>query len=195
MSGYKYNFSLIIVLISLSSVQVFSQQINYRDSFAVVNSQKEILQPRLHYTLGNTFVTIPKVGSVAGISITPFLSVPLSPKLSVDGGIIAGRYSLFGNLNHEGAKAGEFNELSVFGSASYHVNSQLTLYGTGIKQLTNSSPFLLPKSNYVIGSSYNFGSFSIGLSVQMSKWNDYLRPSPFNNFQGFYSPFEQRLTH
>jgi hypothetical protein len=195
MSGYKYNFSLIIVLISLSSVQAFSQQINYRDSLAVVNSQKEILKPRLHYTLGSTLLTIPKVGSVAGISITPFLSVPLSPKLSVDGGIIAGRYSSFGNLNHESAIAGEFNELSVFGSASYHVNSQLTLYGTGIKQLTNSSPFLLPKSSYVIGSSYNFGSFSIGLSVQMSKWNNFSSPLPFNGSQGFYSPFEERLTH
>ena len=194
MSGYKYNISLIIVLISLSSIQAFSQQNNYRDSLAVVNSQNEILKPRLHYTLGSTFMTVPNVGSVAGISITPFLSVPLSPKLSVDGGIIAGRYSAFGNFNPEGSITREFNELSVFGSASYHVNSQLTLYGVGIKQLTNSSPFLLPKSSYTIGSSYNFGSFSLGLSVQMSKWNNNLRPLPFNNSQGFYSPLERTST-
>jgi hypothetical protein len=153
------------------------------------NSQKEILKPQLHYSLGSTFMIVPHLGSVAGVTISPFLSVPLSPKLTVDGGIIAGRYSAFGKINNEGGLSGEFNELSVFGSASYHVNSQLTLYGAGIKQLTGTSPFLLPKSSYVIGSSYNFGSFSLGVTLQMSKWNSNQGPLPFS--QGFY-PYDQR---
>jgi hypothetical protein len=182
----------IIFLVSLFSVQAFSQQIDNRDSLALYNSQNVILKPRLHYSLGSTFMFVPHLGSVTGVTISPFLSVPLSPKLSVDGGIIAGRYTAFGNFNHEGTIGGEFNELSVFGSASYHINSQLTLYGAGIKQLKGSSPFFLPKSSYIIGSSYNFGSFSIGVTMQMSKWNNNLSPLPFNDSQGFYSPYDQR---
>jgi hypothetical protein len=194
MSGCKCNISLIIVLVSLFSIQAFSQQINFRDSLAEHNSQKVNLKPSLHYSVGSTFMIVPHLGSVTGFTLSPFLSIPLSPKLSVDGGIIAGRfYSASGNFNPEGAINGAFNELSVYGSASYHINSQLTLYGTGIKQITGTSPFyFLPKSSYAIGSNYNFGNFSIGVTLQMSKWNDILSPFPFNGSQGFYSPYEQK---
>jgi len=192
MSGCKYNICLIFVLLPLFSIPVFSQQFNYRDSLTENNAQKVILKPQLHYSLGSTFMIVPHLGSVAGFTITPYLSIPLSPKWSVDGGIIAGRYSVFGNFNHESAIKGEFNELFIFGSASYHINSQLTLYGAGIKQLTGSSPFMLPKSSYLIGSTYNFGNFSIGVTLQMSKWNNNLSPFPINGTQGFYSPYEQR---
>ena len=197
MSGYKYNISLIIVLVSLFSIQAFSQQINYRDSIAEYNSQKVNLKPKLHYSVGSTFIIVPQLGSFAGFTLSPFLSIPISPKLSVDGGIIAGRfYSTSYNFNHEGAINGTSNELSIFGSASYHINSQLTVYGAGIKQLTGTSPFyFLPKSSYAIGSTYNFGNSSIGITLQMSKWNDILSPFPINGSQGFYSPYEQRPAH
>jgi len=192
MSGYKSNISLIIFLVSILSVQAFSQQINYRDSAALYNSQKVLLKPRLHYSVGSTFMFVPHLGSVTGFTLTPYLSIPLSPKLSVEGGIIAGRYYSASGVNREGAMYGEFNEVSLFGSASYHINSQLTLYGAGIKLVTGNLPFYLPKSSYTIGSTYNFGNFSIGVSMQMSKWNNNLNPLPFNGSQGLYSPFEQR---
>ena len=197
MSGCKCNISLIIVLVSLFSVQAFSQQINYGVSLAEYNSQKANLKPRLYYSVGTNFLFIPHVGTVSGFTFSPSLSIPLSPKWSVDGGIIAGRYySSLPILNPEGATNGAFNELSVYGSASYHINSQLTLYGTGIKQLTGNSPFnVIPKSSYAIGSTYNFGNFSIGVGIQMSKWNNNLVPLPFNGSQGFYSPYEQRPAH
>ena len=193
MSGCKCNISLIIVLVSLFSIQAFSQQINYSDSVAAYNSQKVNLKPMLHYSVGSTFMFVPHLGSVTGFTLSPSLSVPISPKLSVDGGIIAGRfYSALSNFNPESSATGAFNELSVYGSASYHINSQLTVYGTGIKQLTGtSSLYLLPKSSYSIGSTYNFGNFSIGVTLQMSKYNDILRPMPFNSSRGFYSPYEQ----
>jgi hypothetical protein len=192
MSGHKCNISLIIVLVSLFSIQAFSQQINNYDSLVVYNSPKVILKPQLHYSLGSSFMIIPHLGSVAGFTINPFLSIPLSQKLSVEGGIIAGRfYSASGNFNTESAINGAFNELSVYGSAIYHFNPQLTVYGTGLKQLTSTTPFnFLPQSSYSIGSTYNFGNFSIGVSMQMSKWNNNLNPLPFS--QGFYSPYEQR---
>ena len=191
MSGCKCNISLIIILVSVFSIQAFSQQINYRDS---LNSQKINLKPTLHYLVGSTFIIVPHLGTVTGFTLSPFLSIPLSPKLSVDGGIIAGRfYSALWNFNPEGAINGAFNELSVYGSVSYHINSQLAVYGTGIKQLTGTSPFnSLSKSSYAIGSTYNFGNFSIGVTLQRSKWNDILSPLLFNGSQGFYSPYDQR---
>jgi hypothetical protein len=197
MSGCKCNISLIIVLVSLFSIQAFSQQINYGDSLAKYNFQKVNLKPKLHYTLGSTFIIVPHLGTVTGFTLSPFLSIPLSPKLSVGGGIIAGRfYSALLNFNPEGTIHEAFNELSVFGSASYHFNSQLTVYGTGMKQLTGTSPFnSLPKSSYAIGSTYNFGNFTIGVTLQMSKWNNILSPLPFNGSQGYYPPYEQRPAH
>ena len=197
MSGYKCNISLIIVLVSLFPIQAYSQQINDRDSLVEYNSQKTNLKPRLYYSVGSTFMIVPHLGTVTGFTLSPVLSIPLSPKLSVDGGIIAGRYySTLWNFNPEGTINGAINELSVYGSASYHFNSQLTVYGAGIKQLTGTSPInFLPKSSYAIGSTYNFGNFSIGVTLQMSKWNGILSPSPFNGSQGFYSPYEQRPAH
>jgi hypothetical protein len=194
MSGWKCNISLIIILISIFSDQAFSQQINYRNSLIEADSQKVNFKPRLVYSFGSSFMVVPHMGSVTGFTFSPSLSVPLSPRLSVNGGIMAGRYySNLWNSYPEGAMYETFNELSVYGSASYHVNSQLTLYGTGIRRLTGSSPFYSPpKSSYTIGSTYNFGSFSIGVAVQMSKWNNNFSPMPLNGSRGFYSPFEQR---
>jgi hypothetical protein len=193
MSGWKYNISLIIILISIFSDQASSQQINYSDSLNEDNSQKVNIKPRLVYSIGSTFMVIPHLGSVTGFTLSPSLSIPLSPNLSVNGGIIAGRlYSNLWNSNPEGAMYGAFSELSVYGSVSYHVNSQLSLYGAGIKRLAGTSPFYsLPKSSYTIGSTYNFGSFSIGVALQMSKWNNNFSPLRINGTQGFYSPFEQ----
>ena len=194
MSGCKCNIILTIVLVSLFSIQAFSQQINYRDSLAEYNSQKVNLKPKLFYSVRSTYIIVPHLGTVTGFTLSPFLSIPLSPKLSIDGGIIAGRfYSALWNFNPEGAINGAFNELSVYGSASYHFNSQLTLYGIGIKQLAGTSPFnTLPKSSYAIGSTYKFGNFSLGLTLQMSKWNDDYSPLPFNSSKGYHSPYDQR---
>jgi hypothetical protein len=191
MTGCKCNISLIILLVSLFSVQAFSQQINNGDSLTEFNSPKLDLKPSIHYMLGSTLMAVPHLGSVTGFTISSFLSIPLSPKLSVEGGIIAGRYySTLWNVNTESTMPRVFNELSVYGSASYHLNSQLTLYGTGIKQLAGTSPFnFLPKSSYTIGSTYNFGNFSIGVALQMSEWNNICNPFPISGAQGFYSPY------
>jgi hypothetical protein len=192
MSGFKCNISLIIILVSLFSVQAFSQKINYGDSLQPYYASKVNLKPGLHYSIGSTFLAVPHQGSVTGFTFSPFLSIPLSPKWSVEGGIIASRYySSLWNINQEGTSYGAFNELSLYTSASYHFNSQLTLYGTGIKQLAGTSLYsFLPKSSYTIGSTYNFGSFSIGVAVQVSKWNNSFSPFPIDGSKGFYSPYD-----
>jgi hypothetical protein len=190
MARYKKNISLIIVLVSIFSSQAFSQQFYSTDSLSINSSQVD-LKPRMVYSIGSSFMVIPSVGSVTGFTVSPSLSIPLSPRLSVHGGIIAGRYySNLWNSNPEGTMNGAFNEISVYGSASYRVTSQLTLYGMGVQRLTGASPFYsLPKSSYSIGSNYNFGSFSIGVELQMSKWDNGF--NPINGSPGFYSPHNQ----
>jgi hypothetical protein len=42
--------------------------------------------------VGSTFIIVPHLGTVTGFTLSPFLSIPLSPKLSIDGGIFAGRF-------------------------------------------------------------------------------------------------------
>jgi hypothetical protein len=198
MFGSKCNLSLIVVLGSLLSLQAFSQQMNNGNSLTEDNSAKVILKPSMHYMIGSSFMAVPHLGSVTSATLSPSISIPLSPKLSVDGGIIAGYfYSAPFNSNYEGGAYGSFRELSIYGSASYHFNPQLTLYGSAIKQLVSTSPFYsLPKSSYTVGSAYDFGNFSIGVSFQMSKWDNICSPFPVNGSRGFYSPFEQsRFLH
>lgn len=192
MYGCKYKAGLVIVLVAMLSVQAYSQQVTYGDSLTGYSSPETYLKPVLHYSVGSSFMFSPHAGSVTGFTVSPHLSVPLSAKWSVDGGIIAGRYySVLRNFNTEIPFNGAFNDLSIYGSASYHVNPQLTLYGSGIKQLAGNSPFL-PKSSYSLGSTYKFGSFSIGVAVNVSEWDNSYTPFPFNDSQGFYSPFEHR---
>ena len=193
MTGSKCNISFIIVLVSLFSIRAFPQQKNTGDSIPGYYSAKVNLKPRLNYMIGSNFLVFPHVGSITAFTISPSLSIPLAPKLTVNGGVIAGYfYSAPWNSNNEGAVYGSFNELAVYGSARYHFNSQLTLYGAGIKQLAGISPFnSLPKSSYAIGSTYNFGSFSIGVALQMSNWNTF-SSFPVNGSEGFFSPYEQR---
>ena len=194
MSGNKPHINLIIVLIFLFSVQSFSQQINSRDSLDFYNSQKGSLKPRMNYSVGSTFMYVPHMGTVTGFTLSPSFSIPVSPRLSVEGGIIAGRYYTgLSGIYPENSINSSFSELSVYGSASYHVSSKLTVYGAGIKQLAGTSPlYSLPKSSYAIGSTYNFGNFSVGVTLQMSKWDNNLNSMPFSGTRGFYSPYEQR---
>ena len=103
MCGSKFNISLLIVLVSLFSSQAFSQQVSSRDSLAEYNYGKVNLKPTLNYTVGSTFIIVPHLGTIAGFTLAPSLSLPLSAKWSLDGGIIAGRYySALRNVNPEG---------------------------------------------------------------------------------------------
>jgi len=192
MSVPKCHISL-IVLFSFLSAEAFSQAISYNDTLTLDHSEQFKPKPRMVYSVGSTFMFIPHHGSVTGFTVSPSLSVPVSPHLSFNGGIIAGRY--YSDLQYptqEVPMYGAFNEMSLFGSATYHINAQLTFYGAGIKRLTAPSPFnTLPTSSYIIGSTYKFGSFSIGVTMQMSQWNNNFNSLPINSHQVFFSPFRQ----
>lgn len=193
MCGRRCSISMIIGLIYLFSVQAFSQQTDIDTRLTGDKTATFLYKPGLHYSVGSSFLVAPHLGSVSSITLSPSLSVPISPKLSVEGGIMASYYySAPFNSDIAGFPYGSFNGLSVYGAAIYQFTPQLTLYGSAINQIAGTSPFYsLPKSSYTIGSAYNFGNFSIGVSLQMSNWDNIYSPFPLNGSQGLYTPFGQ----
>ena len=193
MSGCRVNIIVIVVMVLLFPLQVFSQQANNAASITDENSGKVLYKPRLHYSIGSSFLVAPRLGSVSEVTFAPALTVPLSPKLSVEGGIMAAYYySAPFKTDITGFPTGSFNGLYVYGSAIYQFSPQLTLYGSAIKEIAGNSPFnSMAGSSYSIGSQYNFGNFSIGVTFQMSDRNNIYSPFQSNSQQGFYSPFNQ----
>jgi hypothetical protein len=177
----KRIFCLLLAFCFGFSSLVFSQEIYSSDSLYLNNPVLIIKRPQLHYSVGSSFTFIPRYGSITGFNASTYLSYPLTPKLSVEGGFIAGHFypSLKNSLGESGFN-NSFCTFSVYGSASYQLNKRLTVYGTGIKQLAGLMPlYNMPTSSFSIGSTLNFGTFSIGAEIQMSDWNNYYSPSPF----------------
>jgi len=170
-----------LLLLLLTPLKAFNQLYLPADSISLLDSPVIKAKPVLHYSIGSTFTYIPGHGSVTGLTISPFYSFPLNPKVSVEAGIIAGRY--FSNLNNtfqELRYGSSFNSLSVFGSATYHLNKRLSLYGTGIKQLAGSMPmYNLSGNRFSVGSTLDFGNFRIGAEISVSDRYNYYSPFPF----------------
>jgi len=194
MAGYKFNISIFICLGLLFSLKAYSQQPGISGTHDDDKSELVLFKPVANYYIGSSFMVTPQLGSVTSFNFSPSLSIPLSPRLSVEGGIIASYYyTAPWKSESEGLAYGPFAGLSVYGSASYLVSPQLTLYGSAIKQISGTLPFnTLPKNSYTIGSSYNFGSFSIGVSFQTTKWDDAYSPYQISGPRGLNSPVEQR---
>jgi hypothetical protein len=191
MSRCRYKIGLILVLISLFSVEAYSQQTDIDTRLSEDKTERALYKPRLHYSIGSSFLVAPRLGSLSSINFSTAVSVPLSPRLSVEGGIMTSYYySAPFKSDNTGFPYGSFNGLSVYGSAIYQFTPQFTVYGSAINQIAGTSPFYsLPKSSYTIGSSYNFGDFSIGVSFQMSNWDNIYSPFPINGPRRFYSPY------
>ncbi|HVN59137.1 MAG TPA: hypothetical protein VMT63_12635 [Bacteroidales bacterium] len=191
MSGIRLKINTVILLGLLLHSRAFSQQQFSDDSNSIHKKVVSRFKPEVHYSAGSEFMFFPHAGSITGFNLSSSVSVPLSSRLTVEGGLTAGRfYSSLPGFSQEGIKYPAFNMISVYGSASYHISPQLTVYGAGIKQITGSSPFFsLPRNIYTIGSTYNFGNFSIGVTLHMSDWNRNYNLLPLNGSQGFFSPF------
>jgi hypothetical protein len=183
MVGNKKFLFLVAVLVLTGSIQAFSQQFGKPDS-----GQLKV-KPFVHYTVGSSVTFIPHYGTFTGFTVSPTISVPLNPKLTVEGGLIAGNYfSSFRGFGTEGRMNGSFTSVSLFGSALYHVSPRFMVYGSGLKQLYSNSPYsYFPRNYYTVGTTYNFGNFSIGASLQMSTWDNNFMP--MNSPNRLYMPY------
>jgi len=180
-----------VILSIFFTYDSFSQSNEPFDSLNLYTNLKLIKKPELHYSVGSNLTFIPRYGSVTGVNVSTFLTYPLNPKLAVSGGLIAGRY--FSTIKSgllETPSINAFNSLSVFGTAVYKVNQKFSIYGTGIKTLSNDV-FLynLPKNSYSFGSTIDFGNFSFGAEIRVSDQNQFYSPSLFRNNQTDF-PFQ-----
>ena len=144
MCGRRCNISMIIGLVCLFSVQAFSQQANIVTGSAEDNSGKVLFKPGFHYSIGSSFLAAPRLGSLSSINFSTAVSVPLSPRLSVEGGIMTSYYySAPFKSDNTGFPYGSFNGLSVYGSAIYQFTPQLTIYGSAMNQIAELHRFIL----------------------------------------------------
>jgi len=169
------------VLISFQvSPTIFAQDIIIPDSLEILYSV-QVKRPKLNYNIENSFTYIPRFGSVAGLTFSPNYSYQFSPKISFEAGLIAGRY--YSNLKYfdpDFRVNNYFNLLSLYGSAIYHINEKLNIYGAGTKQLKGSMPlYNIPNSSLTFGSTLSFGNFTLNAAIQISDWNNYYSPYPY----------------
>jgi len=192
MKSFKLIVKIIICVLFLIPGIAFTQVGQFHGNPEVLNPALKKKSLQLHYNLGSSFTFIPRFGSVTGFYVSPYIRYPVSPKLSVDAGLVAGQFYTEGKFfNPENVKNNSFSALSVYGSASYRLNQRLTLYGAGIKQLPGTFPlYHLPANSFTLGSTLDFGSFSIGAEVQMTKWNNnFYSPYPFRGSQLYFPSY------
>jgi hypothetical protein len=181
----------LMVLGLLFSMIAHSQEFTAIDSANVFPVSNLKIKNKIHYSLGSSFMFVPRYGSISGMNASAFYSIPVSSRLTVEAGLLAGRYySAFKGINPENKVYNTFNTLSVYGTAAYQLNQRLTVYGTGIKQLAGQMPlYNMPSNSFTFGSTLNFGNFSVGASIQMSDWNNYFSPSRYSGNPDYFSGF------
>jgi hypothetical protein len=155
----------------------------------------KLYKPQYHFNLGSSYSYFPSLGGGMNMFASPSVSVPLSKRIFVEGGIIASTSILPGFSPFEiNQSVKNFNSLAIYGSTLYQVTPKLTIYGTGIKQLMNTKlPFpnsSMNPNSFSIGSYLRLGNnITIGASINMS--DNYNFDSPFRSGSYFMnnSPF------
>jgi hypothetical protein len=181
----------LIILGLLFSMSAYSQEFSVSDSLNSFPVPSSKIKNNIHYSIGSNFMFIPRYGTISGLNASAFYSIPVSSRLTVEAGLLAGRYySAFKNVNPENKVYNTFNTLSVYGTASYQLSQRLTVYGTGIKQLAGQMPlYNMPSGSFIVGSTLNFGNFSLGASIQMSDRNRYYSPFHYGGNPDYFSAF------
>jgi hypothetical protein len=114
-----------------------------------------LYKPQYHFNFGSSYSYFPSFGGGMNMFASPSVTIPLSKRIFVDGGIIASTSLLPGLSSLElNNKVSNFKSLAIYGSTIYQVSPKLIVYGTGVKQLVNTK---LPYPY----SSLNHNSFSL----------------------------------
>ncbi len=169
----------------------FAQEHVFADSLIKLNTIRLDSKPQIHYSLGSSFTYIPRYGSITGLTVSPYYRHPVSPKFSVEAGLIAGRYfPMMKNSSPESGINSPFNSLSVYGSAIYQLNQRLSIYGIGMKQLNAANPlYIMPSGSFSVGSTLNFGNFTIGAEIRVTDNSYYNSTNPFGGNRDFFPAY------
>lgn len=186
-----HNFSILIV-IAFMSFGLNAQDINsteYYDqdiaNILLQDSTQKKVEKKIHYSLntGFSYSYIPKYGGIFSNYIEPQISYSLTPKLSINTGLIFTNHRLpFANPENTNKTGSNFfTSTYLFTEAEYKFNQKLKIAGAILYDLNNNSPFSNKKNKvnfYYINGEYQITkNLSIGVQVS-SQQRQY---SPFYN--------------
>jgi hypothetical protein len=197
----------IFVLLLISSFgSVFSQaeqnlELPPVDSSLLQSNQKAVPEKKIHVgaTLDMSYA-FSKAYSGPMMYFSPYLSYPLTNRLSLYAGVTAGYGSLYSPyfMNEKGSvKLQPMTQFYLFAASSYQVNQKLTVTGTAYKNI-NTIPNLYKEkvnANYSasgvsVGFNYKIApGLSFGAQIRIDSHNSY--PYGLNSGypgNGFYNP-------
>jgi hypothetical protein len=174
MKSGKYIVWILLFIPSILSAQndekISSQEMN------------RLFKPQYHFNIGSSYSYFPSFGGGMNMFASPSVSIPLSKRIFVEGGIIASTSIIPGlsplEINHS---VNNFNSLAIYGSTIYQITPKLSVYGTGIKQLMNTKlpyPYSsLNQNSFSVGSTFKLGNnITIGASINMSDKSNFYSP-------------------
>lgn len=154
--------------------------------------------------VGTSFGYAPFYASAMNMFASPQASYRANERLSFHSGLVVSQtIPVLMNPSEELIIPAGISNISAFASVSYRLAENLTLHGTGVKSMAkfplDENRSSLDYHELSIGTTYNFGNFSIGASFHKSD-NSYFKspygygnsifgPSFRNGTGGFGSPF------
>ncbi len=185
--------SLIFIIFLIFTVISYGQGDTLIDSLAPefenagndvqVNNSSHRLKPHWNVMMGSNFNYSSAFGSSTGIFVAPMVSIPLNNRLSLRGGVVASHTNLYSmGMSEALVPFQNFNELSVFGSASYMLSENVEVYGTATRRLKELPvvpyPFMPSSPNsFTIGTNWRIGN-NISIGASFTKTDRYF---PFYN--------------
>lgn len=152
-------------------------------------------KPKYHLQFGSSLLFSPAFGSTMNLYANPSFQVPLSKRFSAEAGIIASTSFLPGSYAGESDPFhGKYNSFAIYGTALYQAAPNLTIYGTGIRQLMKTYPQIpvygYPQNSFTLGTNLKVShNITIGASVHFSdSYHNYL-PFPGSYQRGFFPSY------
>lgn len=200
-------YLFIILLLTANIVMAQSAEermMQLRDSVQIDSpaekalSQTDKSKVRLGMNIGTGYAFSSAYGSGMNFYAAPTLSMPVTDRLSVHGGIVASTYyPVAVGQGFEQGMPSMYSSLALFAAASYRMNDRLILHGAGYKRLVNgpvNTPFSpYPIDNFSFGATFKLGdNVSIGASISVNSGNGYYNSPGFGHPGSYFgggSPF------
>ncbi len=170
---------------------VYSQDTN---DFSSADHLK-LLSPQYHLSIGSSFMYFSTQGSGMNFFAAPNILVPLTKRISVNGGIIFSNNIINSNLNNElSLPVRNLVGLDIYGSTIYQLTPKIVLYGAAMKQFLsapgNVNHPLISQDSYTFGSSLKISKgITIDASVHISEGYPFYPPMRLRNSNTVISPY------
>jgi hypothetical protein len=145
--------------------------------------------PMFHINTGSNFMFMPGFGNGMNFYVNPSVTMPVTKKLFVEGGIVASSSMMPGRFPFQPENGNRnFNNLTIYGSTMYQLSPRLMIYGSGVKSIVSRElpmpDFYRPGNSFTLGSSFKLSSnITIGAAVHVSDYNYFY--NPFRSAEGY----------